>query len=102
MQEGYSTRTVETFDEALNALTTQTWSLLLLGTWGAVRQEELHQLLGRATAAARDTPILLLTARRETAERGEASLTVAAVIRKPFDLEPFLRRVRELAGAPRR
>ncbi len=44
VQEGYSTRTVETFDEALNALTTQTWSLLLLGTWGAVRQEGAGRL----------------------------------------------------------
>ena len=100
--QGYVTRQVATTDEVLAELAVAPCDLLLLDTMGAplaaAAQAAIFDICGRAGA----TPVMLMTGWWEVAEWAEAQPGIAAVLRKPFDLDVFLARVADLlTSAPR-
>ena len=70
--EGYSPHTVPTSDEALAALVAEEWALMLLDTLGTRPGESFLAMLRAIAAAARGTPVLLVTGWTENANSAEA------------------------------
>jgi DNA-binding NtrC family response regulator len=92
--EGFDTQAVTTPEDALAALRGDSWSLVLLDSLGTTPGPSFDAMLAQLSAAAGDTPFVLASGWTVHAE----AEGVAAVIRKPFDLDPFLALLAQLIG----
>ncbi len=93
-REGYRVRTVATGAEALSAIATDLPDLMVLDLMlpGVAGLEVLREV--RATAAWADLPVILLTARREEADRVEGFRVGADdYVSKPFSPQELVLRV---------
>ena len=95
-EEGYLPHAVQTHEAAMDALQHDAWSLVVLVSLGSTPGASFKAMLARLSAVAGNTPFLLATGWKVEADIADR---VAAVVRKPFDLEEFLEVVRDLVAA---
>jgi two-component system response regulator RegA len=100
--QGYITRQVATVDEVLAELAVAPWDLLLLDTLSAPLAAAAQSAISQICECAGTTPVMLVTGWWEVAAWAEAEPGIASVLRKPFDLEPFLASVADLVTSARR
>ena len=93
--EGYSPSAVHTVDDAVVALSTHTWSLVLVDSFGTVPGPAFEAAVDRLMTAAGDETPFVLTTGWQVDDELEG---FAAVMRKPLDLEPFLTVIARLAA----
>ena len=93
---GHPTHTARTAEAVRSALGVRAWTLVLIDTLGAPPGVEAEKVLLDVCERAGRAPVLVMTGSTEVAAWADSNLPVAGVLRKPFDLEPFLQRVAEL------
>src|SRR5207249_1179459 len=88
--EGYSASSVGSQEALFSAINATRWNLILLDMLGAEPGATASSLLQLITAAATNTPLLLMTGSTSAAEWAESNARFARVLRKPFNLQSLL------------
>jgi len=95
--ENYPSRQVTTQEAVLDSLDEQEWALVLLDTLEERPGDEARRFIVEVCRRAGTTPVIVMTAWQEMATPAEA-LPGAGVLKKPFDLDELMQRVRDLTA----
>jgi DNA-binding response OmpR family regulator len=97
--EGYSPHGVSTQKEALDAIGTERWALILLDTLGQGPNDRGYAALTGICQEASGTPVILTTGSDAMANWGKTNPRFADVALKPFLLDWFRGRVADLVAS---